>query len=98
MPTMHAQVTTEHASRYIARLCKHFAHKVPATWSDAQGTADFPFGRCIMKASGTQLALHCSATDAAALERVCWVVADHLERFSAAVEAGEPLNVHWRGA
>ncbi|WVM88133.1 DUF2218 domain-containing protein [Halopseudomonas pachastrellae] len=75
-----AQVSTTHASRYIKRLCKHFAHKVESTWDEQQGVTDFPFGRCVMQADGAQLALHCTADDDTQLERVCWVVTDHLER------------------
>ncbi|GAA6131695.1 DUF2218 domain-containing protein [Halopseudomonas sabulinigri] len=98
MPAKQAQVRTANASRYITRLCKHFAHKVESSWDEQQGVTDFPFGRCVMQAGEVQLELHCSAEDDALLERVCWVVADHLERFSVAVEKGEGLTVEWQAA
>lgn len=98
MPAKQAQVSTTHASRYINRLCKHFAHKVESTWDEQQGVTDFPFGRCVMQADGAQLALHCTADDDTQLERVCWVVTDHLERFSVAVEQGDALSVEWQAA
>lgn len=96
MHAKQAEVQTSHASRYIKRLCKHFAHKVEAQWDDQQGVTDFPFGRCVMHASSSGLSLHCSAPEEAALERTCLVVADHLQRFSVAVEQGAPLTVEWQ--
>lgn len=77
-----AHVATEKASKYIAQLCKHFAHKIAVEYDAAQGRADFPFGVCRMEASEQALLLRCEAPDAAALERVEGVVAIHLEKFA----------------
>lgn len=77
-----ARVTTARASRYIAALCKHFAHKITVEYDAERGRADFPFGVCRMQAEPDALMLHCEAPDATALARVESVVAVHLERFA----------------
>ena len=46
--TAEARISTEHAGKYLAQLCKHFAHKVPATWADDLGDVDFGPGTCHM--------------------------------------------------
>lgn len=40
MPTSHADVVTEHASRYLQQLCKHWAHKFPVEFDLNHGTID----------------------------------------------------------
>lgn len=97
MPASRAEVATEHASRYVTRLCKHFAHKVPAQCADGQGKVDFPFGQCLMRATADRLSLHCEAPDDDALGRVRDVVGSHLERMATAVEPETPVNVTWKG-
>lgn len=96
MPTSRAEVATEHASRYITRLCKHFAHKVPAECNDGQGRVDFPFGQCLMSAASGRLSLYCEALDDDSLSRVRDVVGTHLERMAVAVEPQVPVNVVWQ--
>jgi hypothetical protein len=77
-----ARVPTDKASRYIAQLCKHFAHKIAVDYDAQRGRADFPFGVCLMEADAEALVMHCEAPDAEALKRVESVVAVHLERFA----------------
>ncbi len=86
-----AHVTTPQASKYIAQLCKHFAHKITVDFDDQQGRAEFPWGICHMHASPEVLTLACEAADAEGLERVKAVIADHLVRFS----WREPVSVTW---
>ncbi|GAA4077675.1 DUF2218 domain-containing protein [Nonomuraea soli] len=81
MLTITSTVETERAARYLVQLCKHFAHKVPAEWTDEEGTARFDWGTCVMRASGGALHLEVSAPDEESLGRVRYVVTDHLERF-----------------
>ncbi len=82
---------SERAERYLVQLCKHFAHKVPASYESAgdgpaqdrmEGKVDFPWGVCRMSATGDGLAIICEAADAESLKRVEYVVADHVERFA----------------
>ncbi|HCT77756.1 MAG TPA: DUF2218 domain-containing protein, partial [Micromonosporaceae bacterium] len=81
MLSAQARVPTDRASRYIAQLCKHFAHKVHAEWTEARGFADFAWGTCTLIAEPAAIVLVVESTDAEGLGRVKHVVQDHLERF-----------------
>lgn len=76
-----AIVETEHASRYLQQLCKHFAHKVEVQFTPEAGTVSLPFGTCELTAGERQLILTGSAkaTQLAKLERF---LGDHLARFA----------------
>lgn len=91
MPTAVTQISTAHASRYIAQLCKHFRHKVPASWDANSGEADFGLGRCRMAAADGTLTLTCLADTAEGLGRVRLIVEDHVVRFA----WRESLTVAW---
>jgi uncharacterized protein len=41
-----ASVATPHASRYLQQLCKHFAHKRPASFDARRGRIAFAIGLC----------------------------------------------------
>lgn len=86
-----ARVATDRASRYVVQLCKHFAHKVDAEWSDDRGFADFGWGTCTLTAEPDALVLHAQAKDAESLGRVEHVVQDHAERFG----VRDNLTVTW---
>lgn len=45
-----AHVPTRNATRYIARICRHFSHKLPASWEDNMGEVTFPTGVCQLEA------------------------------------------------
>ncbi|MBL3555832.1 MULTISPECIES: DUF2218 domain-containing protein [Marinobacter] len=92
MPAKHAVVNTDDAARYLKRLCKHFSHKIEATWSDSQGRLEFDIGRCRLQAATTGLELHCEAPDQQQLDQLGEVVASHLIRFA----GGEVDAVHWQ--
>ena len=80
----HASVPTAAAERYLGQLCKHFAHKIPVTYSarEQEGLAQFPGGCCRMEVEQDRLSLRCEAADGAALERIKGIVEDHLKRFA----------------
>ncbi len=77
-----AIIATPNAERYITRLCRHFAHKVPAESSGGHGTVRFAMGGCEMQATPEQLTLQVHADDQAALDRVKAIVVSHLEQFA----------------
>ena len=54
-----SRVSTDKASRYLAQLCKHFAHKVSVEWSEDKGEVDFGMGRCDLEASRGELRIGC---------------------------------------
>ena len=87
----HAHVRTDKAGRYLAQLCKHFAHKVTVEWTETEGHADFGVGICRMRATGGHLLLACSADTQDGLERVKYIVQDHVTRFG----WREKLAVTW---
>ncbi len=88
----HAEVATVSASRYLQQLCKHFGHKVEASFDDKAGIVRFSIGDCRLLAQDAVLHLALDAPDAEKLLQLQDVVASHLVRFA----FREPLSVEWR--
>ncbi|HEX4938615.1 MAG TPA: DUF2218 domain-containing protein [Candidatus Kapabacteria bacterium] len=93
MLTSEASVATVNASLYLKKLCKHFQHKVEAQWDDHQGIAHFPMGIGTFAATADRLTMRCQAETQEALEKVQWIIDDHLIRFA----RKENLVPQWRG-
>ena len=89
----HADVTTDKPVAYMRQLCKHFGHKVDASFGDDAGYIQFEFGRCELHANNGTLTLDVSAADADSHERMERVIGSHLERFGRRDE----LSVAWQG-
>ncbi|MCY1272538.1 hypothetical protein D9M68_370370 [compost metagenome] len=87
-----AHVATETPGRYIGRLCKHFAHKIPVQYDEQHGRIEFAFGLCQLSAQADGLTLRVEARDPADLEKLKQVVASHFERFA----WQEALTLDWR--
>ena len=81
---LHAEAFWETGSspRYIAQLCKHFAHKTPVTLNERDGQMVFNAGVCDVMAEETGLRMRASAEDEANLQQVQSVVIRHLQRFA----------------
>ena len=77
-----ARVATAMARRYLSQLCKHFAHKIPVTHTEAEGRIEFPAGICQLEAGADLLILRAEAADTNALERLQEVVDRHFQRFA----------------
>jgi len=88
-----ADVTTDKPVAYMRQLCKHFGHKVDASFGDDSGHIQFEFGRCDLQANGGTLTLDVSAADAESHERMERVIGSHLERFG----RRDNLSVTWQG-
>ena len=89
------RIETEYASRYLQQLCKHFAHKIPATFDAETGRIEFSIGVCELAVAKDALVLHVTAADEETLAQMEDVVARHLVRFAFRDE----LIVNWqRGA
>ena len=73
---------TGSSARYMAQLCKHFAHKIPVTLNERDGRIVFGAGVCDAAAEETGLRLRVSADDEAGLEQLQSVVIRHLQRFA----------------
>lgn len=82
MPTTRAAVPTEHASRYLQQLCKHWSHKFAVTFDPRVGTIEMPSAVVSMTADDDQLVITVAADDPATLDRMEGVVADHVRRFA----------------
>jgi len=95
--TARASVPTETPGRYIAQLCKHFAHKIPTeydppSFAATRGRIEFPdAGACVLRAEPGALVLELTAKDEETLRRLEDVVARHLVRFA----WREPPVVAW---
>lgn len=87
-----ARFETTRASRYLQQLCKHFAHKVPATWNETHGEVGLPYGRCILDADDAALTMTCEATEPEREPMLVKVVEVHLERFA----FRESVALEWR--
>jgi uncharacterized protein len=89
--TSHADVTTEKPSPYMRQLCKHFGHKVDASFDDDSGYIQFEFGRCELHAADGTLGLTVTAANEESQQRMRNVIGSHLERFGKRDE----LTVTW---
>ena len=87
-----AAVATPKASRYLQQLCKHFGHKIPATFDQQAGRIDFTIGACRLDAGAEVLTLHLTAPDGERLAELQEVVGSHLLRFA----FRDGLQVDWR--
>ncbi len=79
------------ASIYLQQLCKHFAHKLEASYNDEAGQIKFPYGDCHLAAEEELLELLIVAKNSDDLERLERVVGSHLERFA----FREKLELTW---
>lgn len=73
---------TPNAAKYLAQLCKHFAHKVEASHTDQTGHVALPMGLCRLWAEAGQLRIEVTGEDDAALSKARQVIDSHLERFA----------------
>ncbi|WP_439596419.1 DUF2218 domain-containing protein [Falsiroseomonas sp.] len=89
-----AEVPTPQAGRYLQQLCKHFQHKLPATFDATTGHIPFPLGDCRLEARDGVLWMEVTAADAEKLAQLQDVVARHLLRFA----FREEMQVAWHPA
>jgi uncharacterized protein len=87
-----ALVPTDHASRYLQQLCKHWSHNLQVEFTPENGTvifpkdargADFP-GDAVVTFNAVEggLDLRIDASSGEQLEALKEVVARHLDRFA----------------
>ena len=87
-----ARVRTPKARNYLIQLCKHFAHRIPATFADNHGRIQFDGGACELDADdASTLVIEVSAGNADSLTTLEDVVERHLKRFA----FKEELSVPW---
>ncbi len=86
-----ARVETERASIYLQQLCKHFAHKLPVSFTPEQGQIVFSVGTCRLEAGNGILTLKAEAEDTDRLAQLQNVIDKHLQRFAFRA----PLAIEW---
>ncbi len=89
MAALHAAVPTEHASRYLQQLCKHWSHRFEVTFDPTEGTVHLNGAVCRFQAEPQRLVLTLEGDQD--LDRISGVVSEHLKRFA----FREELAIHW---
>lgn len=74
-------ISTAEASKYILKLCRHFAHKVPAEFDETRGQVRFLQGQCVMLADGQALRIYLQAPVEDGIRAMQFIIDDHLQRF-----------------
>lgn len=83
-PQRAARVKTPHGSKYLQRLCKHFAHRVSADWDEHSGNVCFAEGTCTLQADASGLQMICSADSEQELIEIVDTMDRHFIRFAKA--------------
>ncbi|QND48986.1 DUF2218 domain-containing protein [Rhizobium lusitanum] len=92
MPTSVSSVKTDHASRYLQQLCKHWSHKFTIEFNETAGKVPFnPETSLELKADASALLMTLHVENPQDIDRMQTVVADHLKRFA----FREELDVVW---
>ena len=92
MATSVSKVKTDHASRYLQQLCKHWSHRFSVEFDAAAGNVPFsPENFVDLVAEPGTLTMTLTVEKPEDLERMQTVVADHLKRFA----FREELDVNW---
>ena len=92
MAKSQAVVATQHASRYLQQLCKHWAHKFTVEFTPEAGNIDFGSGeRVALKADANGLTVATEGDDINELNRIVEV---HIVRFA----FREELAFDWKPA
>lgn len=95
MMTSTAIVPTDHASRYLQQLCKHWSHKFATEFYEQQGRFGFPSGDIDLAVLDTGLSVTVRAALPDGMPNTKKVVGEHLDPF-AFREA--PLAFAWQDA
>ena len=82
MVIVSSRFETDAAGRYLQQLCKHFAHKVTASWNDSSGEVAFAPGSCAMRAEPDALDFLCHAETADDAQKLITIIEMHLIRFA----------------
>lgn len=94
LTTSRCVLATEHGSRYLQQLCKHWAHKFQVEFDSQQGRIALPEDRTLlMRVNPGTLELHASAP-AGAHEQFLQVIDSHITRFA----FREELTFDWQPA
>ncbi|CUH82532.1 DUF2218 domain-containing protein [Tropicibacter naphthalenivorans] len=73
---------TQNGEKYVAQLCKHFAHKIETHVEGGTGTAALGTGPCTMQASPDTLRITVQAATLDGLSQAKRIIDSHLARFA----------------
>jgi hypothetical protein len=90
-----AYLETAHGRKYLAQLCKHFAHKIAVTVSENHGECQFACGLGILDADDDGLRITARAENGEDLAQTQSVIESHLLRFAFREEL-QPLDWQWQ--
>ncbi|MGH1367491.1 MAG: DUF2218 domain-containing protein [Maritimibacter sp.] len=82
MVTSEAFLPTEHGSKYLQQLCKHFGHKTEVEFTPTEGRVALRSGPAVMKADEKGLWIQVSVEDEAGIPVAQDVIDRHLARFA----------------
>lgn len=85
------KITTKEGVNYIGKLCRHFRHKIEATYEGNSGKADFPWGVCLMEADEHTLTFKVEAQDEEGMQKIQGALDRHLIKFA----FREELDIQW---
>lgn len=93
----HTSIKTTSAHKYVAQLCKHFAHKVETSFTldndakTAEGLTVFPMGKAVFSAKEDILTVEAEVDSLEAVKGLHNVFDSHIVKFA----FRETLNYKW---
>ena len=93
----HTSIKTKSAHKYVAQLCKHFAHKVETSFTldneakTAEGLTVFPMGKVVFTAKNDILTVEAEVENLEACKALHNVFDSHIVKFA----FRETLNYKW---
>jgi hypothetical protein len=85
-------VATPTPGRYISRLCRQFAHKLPVSFDEHHGRIELAFGLAHLHADRAGLCITVLSDNLQDLEKLKHLIATHFERFAWQAE----LTLDWQ--
>lgn len=92
MSSSRVEVETQHASRYLQQLSKHWAYKFETEFTPLSSKIALPLGEARLSANDTELVIEVTAHKSEDLTVLQDVVQRHIERFA----FKESLAFVWR--
>ncbi len=87
-----AFINTREGTAYIRKLCRHFAVKVKATYTETSGEVWFPYSYCTMRTTPEQFIVTVAPENADDIDKAESVIVRHLEKFA----WREKLEINWQ--
>ena len=91
MKALEAVIKTEHGSKYLQMMCKHFAHKVDVEYDKNRGFAALPPGACYMKADNQAITVYIESEKEEGIKRSIHIIEEHIVKYA----WREALDIQW---